>query len=147
MKELCFPWTLLCNRTPPLSSPEMITEISSVCIFADCWIGLLCYLGLDLAVCDRETSNRAYMNYKFLFCMRKAGMQAVQGQHGGSIMSPGIQVPVCHPLSIVSIFKVTSWSRMATRAPTILSTSQARHRGRREVLSAFTSEFISFTRI
>lgn len=36
----------------------MITEISLVRIFADSWICLLSYLGLDLAVYDRETSNK-----------------------------------------------------------------------------------------
>ena len=49
MKELYFPWTSLCNCIPPLLSPEVITEISSMCIFANGWIFLQYDLGLDLA--------------------------------------------------------------------------------------------------
>ena len=49
IKELYFPWTSLCNCIPPLLSPEVITEISSMCIFANGWIFLQYDLGLDLA--------------------------------------------------------------------------------------------------
>ena len=43
MKELYFPWTSLCNCI------QVITEISSMCIFANGWIFLQYDLGLDLA--------------------------------------------------------------------------------------------------
>lgn len=117
MKEPYFPWTSLCDCRVPVLSPEMITEMSLVCIFADWWICLLYYLGLDLAEYDRETSNKNSLNKLEVSSSHKESLDVGNpGLHSASKMSAGIQATVCHSLSIVSILKVTSWSNMAACA-------------------------------
>lgn len=126
--ELDFPWTAPYNCSPILLSRKVTTDVSLVCVFANCWICLLYDLGLPSAAYDRKISNNTSWSQLEVFFSDKVWRQAVQGWYGDSTILPAIWASLCYPLFTISTLKVASWFKMVMKAPVILSASQARCR-------------------